>query len=290
MDMNNGYNGIVVAIEKTVAQNLSPAFLQFLLRNEKRCFKDAFYYIFRKENEILGYAEIRYWQSALLEKPISYFINPEYQDLGIDKQMLSFVLGDYSFANLSMSVENDELDKIKMIESFGFKMKNITKIYQLQTKRLLVKTDFSSFNQISKLSKELKKQFENMLYDKIKNVSNILQSEAILGKEHEFFQKFLKDVSLQHSYVCVQEGQIQGWILFKKLGDKNLMLLDASRDCDEKTFSEFLSAVFAVLAQKDIAIKMEMIDDDYMAKMIVNLFAVKPQKVYYNYIRFAGKE
>lgn len=289
MNMNDGNGGIVVAIERTVAQNLSPTFLQFLLRNELRYWNDAIYYIFRKENEILGYTEIRYWNSVLLEKPITYFINPLFQDLGIEKQMLSFVLGDNTYTSLSMSVENFEIEKIKIIESFSFKLKNTSKIYNLHTNKFVCSGEKLPASQMNKLSKELKKQFEQSLMEKVKNVSSILADEAMVGKENEFFQKFVKDISMQNSYLYVSEGEIKGWILLKKDGDKKLTLIDASRSCSEEEFSKFLRGVFGELSQKDFVVKMEMIDDDAMAKLIVNLFAVKPDKVFYNYVRRAGR-
>ena len=286
---NNGSVGFVVAIEKVPAVNASVTFLQFLLRNEKKCYKDALYYIFRKEQEILGYVEIRYFQNEFIDKPFSFFVNPLYLDLYIEKQMINFVIGDFPLANFTADVENTDMLTIKILEEFDFRLQNTIKQYKLSFQKFNYIGDNLTTFPLSKINKDLKQQFEDKLLEKIRKISQELNNELIIDQKNSFYQKFMKDISPQNSFLLIEGGIIIGWLLFKKGDDNNLYLLDYARGCEEDKFYEFVKASVKKLIEDKNNIRMEVINDDKVSKMIVSLFDEKPQKIIYKYLRIVSK-
>ncbi len=272
----NDMTGIVINIKKSTTPQSDVTFMQFLLRNQLRLRTGALYYIFKKDQEIVGFANL---MDFISHNGLEVFVNPSYRDLGLCRQIIEFVINDNKDENFQIEVSSQASECISALEEFDFKIVNTKKSFLVGKEDLIDKLPSCRLKSIDKAGKSLISEFEHA-YVKFLSQSQLLDDKEL----PESFTKKMKDTfDYKNSFLFVKEGKVKGWLL-SIFGDQTCVKIAHSTVLDEDDeFENFLKdAVKTLLQDFD---KMLFFASENENLELKKLVSCKPTLVTYTYSR-----
>lgn len=279
----NNTTGFVINIKKYFPGDSEVSFMQFMLKYQLHYSKSALYYVFKKDDTIIGYTEIENFLSVKSPKGLFLFVNPSFENMGISSQMINFAMTDNEKMKFTSTVDSKEFEQVSALESLGYTIKHTQKTFVVKNDNCKDRLPRCSVQTIAKSNKNLATEFEKEFVKLIQTdyAKSGLKIEDIA--DSVFLENIRSCYDYHNGYLYIVNGKVCGWALFEK-PTSSTITLSQLRCIDEKEgFADFLKDLVFTIFKDFIEIKFTVDENDDEKHMLVSLFDTKPNSIRYTY-------
>ena len=275
----NNLSSFVISIKKFFPGENEVPFMQFLLKNQLRYFKSALYYVFKKEETIIGFTCIVDYLSQSTTKRLSIFVNPAFAGLGISTQMINFAMTDNEHLKFICTIDSRSSEISSSLESLGYHIKSTAKTFIVKDTDLKDKLPRCTLKTIAKSSKNLISQFEK----EFARLDKEMYEDFANTDEELIINDLRRCYDYKNSYLYVKDGRVCGWALTRKPSSSKLFITRLSCIDEHDAFTDFLKDLaFTVFTDfMEIEFDIDEIKDE--KHILPTIFNAKPSSIRHTY-------
>ncbi len=269
----------VINIKKIMPNQSDVSFMQFLLKNQIRFHDSGIYYIFRKEEIIIGFIAIADFLSPCMTKRLELFVNPQFEGIGVAAQMINFAVNDNEVFKFTSDVDSMSAEYLASFENSGFHVAMSKKFFVVKDADLKDKLPRCTVNTIAKSNKNLITQFEKELALIDRNLH-----EELADVDEEMLVDDIRDkFDYKNSFLYVKNGKVCGWALSHKPTSSRYTISRLNCIDESENFVEFLKDVAFTVFKFFVEIGFSTNGTHDEMFTFSQLFDKKPQAVIHTY-------